>query len=482
MTSVRRSLAIVVVENLLILALQLVMSVIVARLLTPEEIGVYSIAVITLAVARVLRDFGVEDYLIKETELTAQKLRATSAISFSVSWALAVLVCLAAVPMASFYEEPRLRTLTWVLAANFVIIPFGAVSMAVLRREFQMGKIFMIRVSSAFASATTSVVLAALGFGPMSLAIGNAVNTGVTVVGARLLRSAGLPLWPSLHGVRRILSFSGNRLTSNLLIEASRAAPDAILGKTAGPAAVALFGRAAGLVDVFARFMGQVMWSVTLPYFSKVKRDGEQFGAALTQALSYLIGVAWAFYAVLGLAAHPITVVLFGDQWVASIPVLHWLSAFGAATVATTFASTALIGADHAAREVRMTAKVRVLRVVMVAAAARFGIVTLAMCLSAAAIVEMGIVTMEVRRTLGIQYKTIVSVFARSAALAAWSSLPALVLVVGDRMKALHLVGLLVFAVASLAFWLIGVFLLRHPLRNEIGDAAARITFFLRSR
>ena len=62
MTSVRRSLAIVVVENQLIFALQFAMYVIVARLLTPKEIGVYSIAVITLSVAQVLRDFGVVAY------------------------------------------------------------------------------------------------------------------------------------------------------------------------------------------------------------------------------------------------------------------------------------------------------------------------------------------------------------------------------------------------------------------------------------
>jgi O-antigen/teichoic acid export membrane protein len=482
MTSVRRSLAIVVVENQLIFVIQFAMSIIIARLLTPKEIGVYSIAVITLSAAHVLRDFGVVAYVIKEAELTAEKIRATSAISFSVSWTLAVLVFLASFPMARFYEEPQLRALTWVLAANFVMIPFGAVSMAVLRREFQMGKIFTIRVSSVFASAVTSVVLAALGLGPLSLAIGNTVNTAVTVLGARISRPAWLPLWPSFHGARKILTFSGQTLTSNLFIEASRAAPDAILGKSIGPAAVALFGRASGLVDVFARFMSQAMWSVTLPFFSRVKREGEAVGPALAQAQAHLVGVAWPFYAVLGLAAHPIILTLFGDQWGASVPVLQWLSAFGAATAATMFASAALIGANHAAREVRMTAKVHALRIAVVAASAPFGIVTLAICLSAAAIVELGIVTAEIRRTLGIQLGTIGSIYARSGALAAWSSLPSVALVVADKMKDLHLVGLLALAMASIAFWLLGILLLRHPLKSEIRTVAAKIRSFVRPR
>ena len=70
----------------------------------------------------------------------------------------------------------------------------------------------------------------------------------------------------------------------------------------------------------------------------------------------------------------------------------------------------------------------------------------------------------------------------RSAALAAWSALPAVALVVSDYMKELHLAGLLALALASIAFWLSGIFLLRHPLKSEIGNVAAHVRSFFRSR
>jgi O-antigen/teichoic acid export membrane protein len=480
MTTVRRSVAFALVENQLIFALQFAMAIVVARLLTPNEIGVYSIAVITLTMAHVLRDFGVLAYLIKEPQLTDQKIRAASAISFTISWLLALLVFAASFPLARFYGDARLLHLTWVLAANFVMIPFGAVSMAMLRRELQMGRIFTIRVGSAFMSAATTTLLAALGFGPMSLAIGNTVNTATTMLGARVFRPAGLPLWPSFRGVRSILTFSGQALTSNLLFEASRAAPDAILGKVAGPAAVALFGRAAGLVDVFARFMSQALWSVTLPFFSRVKREGGEVGPALAHAQGYLVGVAWPFYAVLALSAQPVILTLFGDQWHASIPVLRWLAAFGAATAATMFASTALIAANHAAREVRMTAKVHVLRIAMSAASAPYGIVPLAMALSGAALLELGIVTAEIRRTLFIPVRVVAGIYARAALVAAWSALPALGLVALDEMDSLHLPGLLLLAAASAAAWLLGLLLVRHALATELRGLAARVAAALR--
>jgi O-antigen/teichoic acid export membrane protein len=442
LTSVRRALAIAVVENQLTFALQFATAVIVARLLTPSEIGVYSIAVITLSAAHVIRDFGVVAYLVKEAELSVEKIRAASGLSFVVSWALAALICMASFPVARFYNEPRLLHLTWVLALNFVMIPFGAVSMAILRRELQMGRIFTIRVGSAVASAATVVTLALLGFGPMSLAIGNTVNTAVTMLGARIFRPAWLPELPSLRGVRKILTFSGQMLTSDILFEASRAAPDAILGKVEGPSAVALFGRASGLVDVFARFM--------------------------SQAQAYFLGVAWPFYAVLAFSAHPVMLTLFGDQWVASIPVLRWMTAFGGATAATMFASTALIGANHAARGTRMIAKVHVLRIVIIAATAPFGIVPLAMGLCSASIVEIVIVTLEIRRTLGITIRALARIYAQAAFVTAWSALPAFGLALADRMDALRLPGLLALVAASAVAWMSGLFLVRHPLATEM--------------
>jgi O-antigen/teichoic acid export membrane protein len=436
---------------------------------------VYSIAMIALSAAHVIRDFGVVAYLVKEPDLSHEKIRAASAISFTISWILAALIAVASFPLAGFYKEPRLLHLTWVLALNFVMIPFGAVSMAILRREMQMGRIFIVRVASALASATTAISLAVLGFGPMSLAIGNTVNTATTMLGARIFRPAWLPLLPSLRGVRKILTFSGQTLTSNLLLEASRAAPDAILGKVEGPSAVALFGRASGLVDIFAKFMSQAMWSVTLPFFSKVKREGGEVGPALARAQAYFVGVAWPFYGVLALSAHPVMLTLFGDQWVASIPVLRWMTAFGAATATTIFVSTALVAANLAAREVRMTVKVHVLRIAMVGATAPLGIVSLAIGLCAASIMEIVIVTLEIRRTLAISVRALARIYAQAGVLAAWSVLPALALVLVDRMDTLRLPGLLGLAAVSTAAWLSGLFLVRHPLAAEATRLATRI-------
>ncbi len=171
---------------------------------------------------------------------------------------------------------------------------------------------------------------------------------------------------------------------------------------------------------------------------------------------------------------------LFGDQWTASIPVLRWLAIFGAATAATMFASTALIAADRAAREVRMTAKVHVLRVAIIASTAALGIVPLAMGLSGAALVEIAIVTAEIRRTLRISLASACAIYSRAAALTVVSALPAAVLVMVGRMDTLRLPGLLLLVAMSAAAWITGLLLLRHPLAGELRALAARVAAYMR--
>jgi hypothetical protein len=121
-----------------------------------------------------------------------------------------------------------------------------------------------------------------------------------------------------------------------------------------------------------------------------------------------------------------------------------------------------------------MTAKVHVLRIAIVAATAPFGIVPLAIGLSAASIVEIVIVVAEIRRTLAIGVGALARIYAQAALLTGWSALPALALVLAGRMDSLRLPGLLALVAVSAAAWLSGLFLVRHPLRSEVLHLAAR--------
>lgn len=92
MTAIRRSLAYSIADSYLALPLQLVGTMIISRLLTPAETGVFAVAAVFAAFASTFRDFGVAEYLIQENELDAEKIRAALTVNIAISWAMALLL------------------------------------------------------------------------------------------------------------------------------------------------------------------------------------------------------------------------------------------------------------------------------------------------------------------------------------------------------------------------------------------------------
>ncbi len=128
MSALRLSLLYSFSERYLLLLLATLGSMALARLLTPAEIGIYSVAAVLVGLAQVVRDFGVGQYLIQERELTPDKLRAALGASLLVAWPLAALLLLLAAPLAGFYRQPGLRAVLQLLAINVALVPFSAVA------------------------------------------------------------------------------------------------------------------------------------------------------------------------------------------------------------------------------------------------------------------------------------------------------------------------------------------------------------------
>jgi O-antigen/teichoic acid export membrane protein len=94
--NVRRALALSFLQNYATTLIQFVASLFIARLLTPAEFGVFSVAMVLVAVAQVLRDFGVADYIAQERDLTVEKIRAAATLAIITGFGLAAILLAAA--------------------------------------------------------------------------------------------------------------------------------------------------------------------------------------------------------------------------------------------------------------------------------------------------------------------------------------------------------------------------------------------------
>ena len=202
MSSVRQKVALQFIVSNLALVANFVLTIVLARLLSPQDIGIFSMSAVLMAVAHVFRDFGVTSFIKREKELTPDSLSSALGVLLITSWSVAALMFLSAPYWAHFFHEARVVPVVQVLALGFVFIPFGAIPMAIISREMDVKKSATIGAVATVVYFGASVGLALAGFGPMTMAWANLINIIVTGAMARWALGRSLPWIPGFSQLK----------------------------------------------------------------------------------------------------------------------------------------------------------------------------------------------------------------------------------------------------------------------------------------
>ena len=335
MQSVRRKIALQVVVSNLSIAVNFALAIILARLLSPDDIGVFSMSAVLIAIAHTFRDFGVTSYLKREKDLTDQTIRTARGLLYITSWSMALAMFLSAGFWASFFNEPRVREVVHVLALGFIFIPFGAIAQAVMTRELDVVQSSKVTAVSTAVYFTASVSLAWLGFQHMTMAWANLVNILITGLAYNFFLGRRLPWTPSLQGWRRMVSFGTANVLTALCKVVNTSIPDLVLGRLSVAADVGLFSRATSTVNMFGKVIQPSINYFTLPYMARIHHTTGNVSGDYLRAGSIISCVLLPVLFWVALLAHDIVLFLYGDQWLAAAPAIPWLCA--ATAIATLF-------------------------------------------------------------------------------------------------------------------------------------------------
>ena len=452
---------------------------ILARLLTPTDIGAFSVVMALLSLAATVRDFGAGNYLVQERELSHDRIRAVWAVQLGLGLLLGTLVALMSRPVAAFYDDARMRPVMLVLAFNYVVNPFGSVTYSWLMREMRYDAIAVMRFSASVAGALVAVGLAYRGHGPISLAWGSLASTCVNAAVAVLFRPNGYPWLPGVREIGRVLSFGGQLTATSMLNTISAGAPEFFLGKMQTLAAAGYYSRANGLVAMFGRLVTDAVYPVALSLFSREARLGQDFSAAFLRAFAYITALSWSFSAALICLAHPTVRLLYGTQWDHSVELTRWLAVALALMAPVPLCTAALVGSGQVRPMLWATIITLVSTVAAAAAGASLGLAALGACLVVAALVSTAAWLHITQRVVRCPWHALASVGARSAVvtLAAAAAPVAALLWFGS--VPVHAVPPLVLGAAGGGVgFLLAVMLLRHPL----GDEVRRLGALLKAR
>ncbi len=469
-TSVRRALSLSFTRTGVNFAFNIATVTIVSRLLTPSEVGVFSVAVALVALVHMLRDFGVTEFIIQEKTLSDDLVRTAFTINLIIAWILAVSIFVSSTLIGLFYGDPGVAQVTKVLSLVFVLMPFGTTTLSCMKREMQFNVLVKIQMAETAVRSTSTIALAYLGYSYMSMAWASVAAMIVVVAGCVLLggpyrvHGLGLTQW------RRVLHFGSYRTISDIVAQIGAQSANIVVGKMLGMAAAGFYSRGYGIVNIFRTNIVGAIGAVAFPAYAREHREGNAAPWLFRKSLVYLTAISWPFFAFSALMAYPLIHLAFGNQWDSAIPIMRWLCA--AAIIGTMiYQVNGLLTAVGRYREVtKIEVQYQLIRVVLAVAAAFHSVEAVA---ASQVLVYVAAVLLYYRKLASyeaLRFRPLVSSLVPSAVLAIGTSVaPALVLLLIPPALSQHLaIPFFIASAGSGVTWLAGIFLLRHPLSQEI--------------
>ena len=299
-------------------------TVVTARLLSPHVFGIMGLSVIIIAVGTLVADSGTQAALIHWKDDLDVAIN-TALISVPLAGLGATLLGVIAAPiLAWFYGESEVLPVAALLSGVLFVRSLGLVSDAILQRnlDFKMRRA-VVNPLAAAAGGATATILALLGAGVWSLVAMWYANTITMVVGSWMLtryrpdlRKANMRTW------RKLASYGRGILGAHTVQLAFGYLDTATIGRNLSSAYVGWYGASTRLAILPAQATTYVAGAALFPAFTRMGSDIPRLRSAFTEAIRYISLLAFPLLAALAVISTPFVVVLFGEQWRPSGPVL----------------------------------------------------------------------------------------------------------------------------------------------------------------
>ena len=304
-----------VASQVVIYAIQMVGTVVLARLLTPGDFGL--VAMVT-AFSLLLQNFGMRGFTeatIQAETVNRRDMSTLFWIQIALSVVLMVLFIALAPVLAWFYGEPRLIGITVAIAVSFLFVALATQHLALLSRNMQFYRVAGNEVIAAVLAQAAAILMALQGLEYWSLVGRRVIPLAAMAAGAWILCRwmPGIPAYTA--AIKSMLGFGmntyGNFVTSYL----SRNLDKILIGWRQGAQPLGHYERAYYLFVMPVNQLSYPLTNVAVASLSRVRDDRSRYRMRYLESLSMLALVGMPASAVLTLTGRDLLVLLLGPQW-----------------------------------------------------------------------------------------------------------------------------------------------------------------------
>ncbi len=351
--SVRRSLAWMTASQAGGFLLQFGSSLVVARWLTPYDMGVFAVASAVAGLLAVLRSFGLGSYLVRGQRLDEAALATVFTLNaLSAAAGAAAIVALSTLGGALLHE-PGVRRVLLVLAAVPLVGVFDLLPAAGIERAGRFREVAAISLCRGAVATAVMLAFVLAGFSYMGLAYGQLAGAVAGAAACNLAGRRHARLRLGLQGWREIARFGLHMLAiSGVNVVSSRSA-EIVLGRVMGLGALGLYSRASGLNTLLWDNVHLVVTRVVFVDFSEQRRAGRSLRHSYLQVVQLVTALLWPAFIGLAVVAGPLILLLYGPAWTDAALPLSLLSLSAAVLVSLTMTWEVFVVCEETGRQAR---------------------------------------------------------------------------------------------------------------------------------
>ena len=311
-------------ENACFQLIQFVVSLTLARMLTPSDYGMIGLITVFVSVMRVFAQSGLGQALVQRKDADNTDFSTVFYYSIAVSTLLYFILFFASPYIAKFYGQPEIIPVIRVLGISVIICSINGVQQAYIQKKMQFKRFFYSTVIGTIISALIGLYMAYSGYGVWSL-VGQTISSQIINTVVLWMMTDWRPVLKfSFTRMKRLLSYGWKLLCSSLLDTVYNNIYTLVIGKFYSSTDLGYYNKGKGFSMLIINNVNSSLNSVLLPVMSEAQNEIERLRAMVRRSIKVSTFVIFPAMAGLAAIAEPLVKVLLTDKWLPAVPFIQF--------------------------------------------------------------------------------------------------------------------------------------------------------------
>ena len=310
-------------ERFSVQGVSFIVTLVLARVLTPSDYGTVALLTIFLAVAGVLVDSGFGNALIQKKNASELDFNSVFYVSLFLSGILYLMLFLLAPAIAAFYESDILVPILRVSATSLFFASINSVQNAELARRLLFKLSFRVSLISTLSSAVIGIALAVRGFGAWALVWSSFTANAVGTIARWVVIGWRPKLMFSMSSLRGLFSFGWKLSLTSLIDTLYNNIYGLLIGKMYSKEDLSFVNKGRHLPELLMQTIASTLSRVAFPVMSQVQDDDQRIRSMMSKILRMSCFAVFPVLAFCAVSAEHITILLFGEQWLPIVPYIQ---------------------------------------------------------------------------------------------------------------------------------------------------------------